>query len=450
MSQTTSQTPAPQRRQAEWLQAAVCWIRDVLLNNWPLKLLSLTIALALWAGLITQDPTLRREKSFRNVTVAVNNAEILKRNGYIVTDDVEALLAGVDVEVEVPQMQYTAAQPGNYNIRVDLNRLERRPGLQELPILYTSTTTYGDVISVDPPTITVMVEEYVTLESVPVNIVQTGEAPEGFYAVGVMSDPSWVTVSGPRSLVELVDRVEVVMDMASLDPREGQVIRSLPFVLLDAQGTPIVSDMLQVTRESVLRERINVSVTLYTMREISVLDAQLYQGRPAEGYEVTDVYVTPSYVTVAGLRSIVESVELLQPGRLVSVAGATETVVATLDLARPLNLQWMSTNKVTVTVVIRPVQQTVRLEGVPVSLTGLPEGWTADAPASAAVSVTGPGDLLRDVTAQDVQLTCDVSGLSAGVYELPLLCTAPGLAAGDVLLETDPLTLTVTLTAPAE
>ncbi len=283
MSQTSNQTPAPQLREDAWLGKALQVIRNVLLNNWPMKLLSLTIALVLWAGLITQDPTLMREKTFRDVKVSINNAEILKRNGYIVTSDLDALLDGVSVEVDVPQMQYVSAQPGNYNIRVDLNRLEHRAGTQELPILSTSTSTYGSVTRITPPTVTVTVEEYVTVDNIPVNVVQQGEAPEGFYAVGVMSDPVWLTVSGPRSVVDRIDHAEVVLNMGALAAREGHATHSLPFVLLDAQGRPIVSDMLQVTRESVMRERINVSVTLYTRRDISVLDARLYTGMPAAG-----------------------------------------------------------------------------------------------------------------------------------------------------------------------
>ena len=31
-------------------------------RNWPWKLLSLVLAVCLWAGLITQDPTLTRER----------------------------------------------------------------------------------------------------------------------------------------------------------------------------------------------------------------------------------------------------------------------------------------------------------------------------------------------------------------------------------------------------
>ena len=435
-------TPAPQR--FERVVQVLHWLRETLLNNWPLKLLSLVLALALWTGLITQDPTLTREKSFRDVPVTVNNADILKRNGYIVTSDLEALLSGVDMTVEVPQMQYSDATPANYNIRVDLNRLAKKAGEQELVIATTNTPTYGAVTRVSPATITVTVEEYVTHSYIPVNVVQLGEAPEGFYAAGVTKDPSWITVSGPRSLVEKVDRAQVVLDMSKLSAKEGPVEHALAFTLLDEEGEAVESDMLQVTRESVLRERINVTVTLYTKRDVPVQAAQLYVGEPAEGYEVADVYVTPSYVTIAGLRSVVDSVDLLQTGKLANIRGAQESVTATIDLAKPLNLQWMSTSKVNVTVVIRPVQRTVSFTDVPVRFTGLAEGLQVAPDAmTATVRVTGSGNALTDVTQESLQITCDLTGLAAGEHEVPLQC-AP---MGDCAIETEPQMVKITILA---
>ena len=417
-------TPAPQR--FERVVQVLHWLRETLLNNWPLKLLSLVLALALWTGLITQDPTLTREKSFRDVPVTVNNADILKRNGYIVTSDLEALLSGVDMTVEVPQMQYSDATPANYNIRVDLNRLAKKAGEQELVIATTNTPTYGAVTRVSPATITVTVEEYVTHSYIPVNVVQLGEAPEGFYAAGVTKDPSWITVSG------------------KLSAKEGPVEHALAFTLLDEEGEAVESDMLQVTRESVLRERINVTVTLYTKRDVPVQAAQLYVGEPAEGYEVADVYVTPSYVTIAGLRSVVDSVDLLQTGKLANIRGAQESVTATIDLAKPLNLQWMSTSKVNVTVVIRPVQRTVSFTDVPVRFTGLAEGLqVAPEAMTATVRLTGSGNALTDVTQESLQVTCDLTGLAAGEHEVPLQC-AP---IGECVIETEPQMVKITILA---
>ena len=75
-------------------------LRSIFLENWGTKLLALFIAVALWAGLITQDPALTRTKSFRNVAVTVSGADTLRRNGYVVISDLDDLLDDVSISVE--------------------------------------------------------------------------------------------------------------------------------------------------------------------------------------------------------------------------------------------------------------------------------------------------------------------------------------------------------------
>ena len=45
-------------------------ILRALLNNWPIKLLSLVLAVGLWGGLIIQDETLTREITFNTLNIS--------------------------------------------------------------------------------------------------------------------------------------------------------------------------------------------------------------------------------------------------------------------------------------------------------------------------------------------------------------------------------------------
>ena len=62
-------------------------LRHIVLHNGWVKLLALLISLILWAGLISQDETLTRDKTFQNVSVSVTGNETLRNNGYIVVSD---------------------------------------------------------------------------------------------------------------------------------------------------------------------------------------------------------------------------------------------------------------------------------------------------------------------------------------------------------------------------
>lgn len=448
MSQMMNQAPAQPPREPNRVWKAISGLLKMVVSNWPTKLLALLLAVGLWAGLIAQDPTLTREKTFRDVTVSINGSDTLKRNGLVVTSDLESLLDDVSFKVDVPQMQYSNAQPVNFNVRVDLSRI-KQAGEQELAILTTNSSAYGKVAEVSPASVRVVVEEYVSEGFIPVNVIRVGEPPAGYYASDPTCDPARITVSGPKSLVEQVDRAEVVVNQAILPAREGLVEKAVSFTLLDANGMPIESDMLQVTSDSVLRTRINVAVQMYAKRDVSLQENSqtLYAGTPAEGYEVTDVIVSPDIVTVAGKKSIIESINTLSARVPLSIAGKRETVTGTVDLKLLVNVASMSAKQADVTVVIKPIREERIFRAVPLTITNVPEGMTAAGPYTATVTVTGAQSWVRELRKTDLNVTCDVAGLEPGVHELPLTCTITDETDEEYSVDIEPMTVRVTIDA---
>jgi len=445
MSQLTNQSGAQPPREPSKAWKLIVQAGKIVLNNWPTKLLALVLAIVLWAGLITQDPSLTRERVFRDVAVSVNGSDTLKRNGLIVTSDLDALLDGVSVTVDVPQMQYNNATASNFNIRVDLTRI-KEAGEQEISILTTNSSTYGKVTEIEPATVTVMVEDYISEGFIPVNVLKVGEPPVGYYASEPTCDPARITVSGPRSLVERVDRAEVVLDQSMLPAREGAVEKAAEFVLLDARGEEIASDMLQVTSDSVLRTRINVAVQMYTERTISLLEgAVLYTGKPMEGYEVTEVIVFPESITVAGKKSIIESIRTVNARTPLSITGKKETVSGTIEMRTLMNVAAMSATQAEVTVVIEPIREEKVFRAVPLTITNVPDGMTAAGPYTATVTVTGPQNWVADLKKADLSVTCDVAGLEPGVHELPLCCTIEGSEGESYTVDIEPMNVRVTI-----
>ena len=195
--------PSPQKggRGRELLRS----LGRLLTHNWGAKILSLFLAVVLWAGLITQDPTLTREKNFTDVTISVSGTDSIKRNGFIVVSDLSAVLGGATLRVEVPQMQYQNAQASHYNLRIDLSRVTQA-GVQDIKVQSTNSSTYGSVEEITPAVVQIEVEEYVTRYRIPVNVNTVGDAPRGYYAGTPSLDPPMVAVSGPRSLVEQIVR----------------------------------------------------------------------------------------------------------------------------------------------------------------------------------------------------------------------------------------------------
>ena len=295
----SQQTPNTQKEHRPFVRLVLCHIWQALKKNWGFKVLALLIAIVLWAGLISQDPTLTREKTFTDVTLNVTGADTLKRNGLIVTSDLSNLLSGATVWVDVPQMQYANASAHNYSVRIDLSRI-RETGVQQVKVQSTSSSTWGSVTEIYPETVEIEVEEYITRYRIPVSIVTTGEAPAGYYAATPSLDPPLVAVSGPRSLVEKIARAEATLELNTLPAREGLVRTSVPFRLLDSNGNAVESDLLEITSESVLVDSVVVEQYLYSEREIDMNTLGLTTGEVATGYEIKSVTVTPATITAAG------------------------------------------------------------------------------------------------------------------------------------------------------
>ena len=445
MQNPSNQNPKKEKKEHARRDAILLKLKSVLLDNWGTKLLAIFIAVALWAGLITQDPTLTRDKQFTDVSVNVIGADTLKRNGYIVLEDIDDVLDNVEVRVSVPQGQYTTVQANNYSIRIDLSRINKA-GEQEVRILSTNSTAYGTVTEIDPPTVKLTVDEYVTRYRIPGTVVTEGEKPEGFYAADPSTDPPTIAVSGPKTLVDRIVSAQVVAEQSTLPAKEGSIRRAMPFLLVDETGAAIQSEMLQVTSESVLLDSIIVEQTVYTERTVVLSDLGRVTGRPADGYEIKGVYITPSSVTIAGREAAISDMNILYADNTVNVNGLSSSVSKSLKVRQPSTIKYSSTDAVTVAVEIGPIITTHACD-VRVDLTGLsPALREVGGIRTATVRLTGAQPWLNSLSVNDIVLTCDLSSIAQpGTYTMPLACTVENSEGQEFSCEISPTSVVVTV-----
>jgi YbbR domain-containing protein len=123
-------------------------------------------------------------------------------------------------------------------------------------------------------------------------------------------------------------------------------------------------------------------------------------GRPAAGFEVSEVTSDPVEVQVAGPRSRVQEIEsaFTEP---VSVEGASATAAESVGvgLEDPL-LRLEGGSRVRVTARVREVQETRMFDGLRVAVRG---GSLRVEPGRVSVAVTGPVAQVRALAPEDVQ-----------------------------------------------
>ncbi|MBP3367116.1 MAG: hypothetical protein J6K96_09080 [Treponema sp.] len=145
-------------------------------------------------------------------------------------------------------------------------------------------------------------------------------------------------------------------------------------------------------------------------------------GEPAYGYRALSAELEPAYATVCGPSSMVDDIESLSAGS-VDIGGAKETVSRTV---KPVNMNsYISVIDGSLVRVSVPVVQegTVRdFQGIPVSCTNLPEGFTVSGP-DARIDIVIEGNLLdiEKISSSDIRAYADCGFIAApGVYEVPV------------------------------
>lgn len=444
----------PERKPAPPDKSVRRMITRLLLRFWRMlshnllwKLLALALAIMLWAGLITQDPTLTRERVFTDVPVSVTGADTLRRNGLIVTGGLDAEANKVLLRVEVPQREYNSVVTSNYNPRIDLSKITDT-GEQSLKITATSTTTYGTVTEITPDSETLTVDRYVTSYRLPVTVRVAGDYPNGFYGSTPTLDPSVVSVSGPEGVVSRIARVVVDFDVAQLTPQPGLVRTALTPAYEDAEGNRLDSSLVEASSAGVLLRSIVVEQQLYATKSLSLNTLALTIGTPLTGYEVKSVTPTPGVLIAAGDETALSALDSLFVEHAVDVTGRSKSFTAEVKVRKPSELVYLSTDSVMLTIEIGPSLSVRSFESVALAITGTDAGFTASSETKAvSVSVTGPKLTFDTLKASAVKAYVDTAGLAAGTYALPVMLQIRDMDAKTYTYAVTPQNVSVTVEA---
>lgn len=436
----------PARPVASALRQLPTRLWKMLRHNFAWKVLALILALCLWAGLITQDPTLTRERVFTDVPITVTGSDSLRRNGLIVTSGLTDPSALVRLRVEVPQREYNSATSANYNPRIDLSKITGT-GEQTVKIAATSTTTYGTVTEIYPDSIPVTVDNYVTSYRLPVTVRQSGDFPSGFYGPAPTLDPSIVSVSGPESVITRIARVVVDIDAARLPAQSGLVRTPLTLRYEDADGNPLDSSLIEASSAGVLLRSIVVEQQLYTTRSLTLNTLALTTGEPAEGYKVKSVTPTPNVLIAAGDETALNALDSLFLDHAVDVTGRSASFTAEVKVRKPSELVYLSADSVMLLVEIGPSLLVKSFEDIPLTLTDTADPLRANSETKVVnVSVTGPKLQFDTLKASALKAYVSCAGLTTGTYALPVQLSIRDADAQTFTYAITPQNVSVTLT----
>lgn len=407
----------PKKEPPKWLKQ----IRKVYRSNTFLIIFSILGALMLWSVLIASDGTLTREKIFSNVEVAVVGADTLKSNGYIVVDDTDAILPTVRITVEVTQDNFSRVSAANFSPRIDVSKI-RGTGEQQVEITFASTV-YGRVVECEPSSVTVNVERYVNSNRIPVVTSTQGTIASGLWADTLTLDPTYISISGPRSVVSSVKRAKALFDWGLLTGDSFTQRNAVPFILEDADGKEIDTSLLRITYQSILIDTVTVEANVYKQKALPIDMTGAYIGEPAEGYEVTGVVVEPQEVLVAARDEALEQMSVAVLDAPIDITDATESQSVTVRIKKLTDAQNMNIGEALVQVFIEQKELERTFKRVPIAIEGVEDTQSVKLSSqSVNVTLTGPYHFIKNLSAEDISLSVDAAGLTPGEHTLDIAC----------------------------
>ena len=372
------------------------------LRNLGSLFLALILSLAVWVSAVTSaDPDEVREYP---QTVSL---EIIGQDPGLVI--VGSLPARVAVTLRAPHSVWNQLNASSGQVRAILDLSGLETGAHNLQIQTQVNVRPVRVVSVSPQTIQLRLEKLKTI-TLPVQLLLRGEPAVGYEAGHAKVNPDSIVLSGPESQILKIIRAQVEISIAGV---RQDVQNSLPLQLQDAAGSLI-------TGVSTNPENIQVSVPIAQQggyRDIAV--KVNVRGQQAGGYRVTNISVYPPVLTVYSRNpALVTDMPGYIETEPLNLNGASQNVDTHLQLVLPTGVSIVGDQTVLVQVGIAPIEGSLSLTGIPVEVTGLKAGLSAQiSPGLVDVILTGPLPLLDKLTPGDIKFIVDLTGLETGTHQ---------------------------------
>lgn len=259
-------------------------------NDNRLKILSVLVAIFMWT-FVTNSTNPNANKVIRSVPVVIRNQDDLENSGYTIIGDVDKFTT--TIKLKGSREKLLDLKTENIFASVDISDLTE--GVHTLGIK-VDTPSGISVEDTDPNQVNLNIQK-VLEKKLPVNYVLSDQIKDGKIVELNEINPKEITVKGPASSINKVDRAEVRVDDPGL--LDGKV-HNISINVLDRSGK-IIENI------SVSDEDANISFRVFETKRVPVeLEAI---GSVNSFYEITSANVAPDSVVLKGPESVIKDIE---------------------------------------------------------------------------------------------------------------------------------------------
>lgn len=387
----------------------------IITNNFGLKLLAALFAVILWLVVVNiDDPKVSQRFS---ASVVLENTEYLTDQGkyFEVLDDTNTIVFTVTAKRSYLEKLSNTDFKAVANLENAI--IDNESGTGKVPIEVTALR-YSSLVTISKATqnLEIALDELAQQQYI-VGVEATGELAEGCALGEVSVSPNLLKVSGPQSIVSMIDHVTASIDMTGVTE---DVVASVIPVLYDAEGNVIDKSNLIL----------NMSTVTVTARVLDTKAVSLIfnvGGTPADGYAYMDMEYEPQTITIKGKASALNNVTAISiPESALDISGAREDLTQVVDVSEYLpggvTMADKAQSKVTVTVHIAQfVTKTVNIFASDIEVLNLPEGYTLSFDTSVIRAViSGLAEDLEALDTEQIRAVLDAGQLTPGTHEAEL------------------------------
>jgi YbbR domain-containing protein len=374
-----------------------------LFRNLSTMALALILAVAVWVSAVTTaDPD-----EVRLYPQSIPLEIVGQDPGLVITSPIPDK---INLTLRAPRSVWDKLSASQDSVRAVMDLSGLSAGQHRITVQVQVRIRPVRVVSSSPETVDLTLEPIAT-KTFPIKLAIQGEIAVGYQAGTTRMDPKQVVISGPASLIGQVRIIQADLSIAGV---RQDIQTSLPLRVLGENGA-LVSGL------SVNPEKVSVQIPVTQQggyRDIAV--KVLVYGQVAGGYRLTNISVFPPILTVYSTEpSLVNALPGFVETQPLNLNGASQDIETKLGLNLPAGISAVGEQTVQVQVGIAAIEGSLSLNDMKVETTGLADGLQAHiSPENVDVIVTGPLPLLDKLSAGDVKIIVDLTGLTAGMHQL--------------------------------
>ena len=353
-------------------------------DNLGLKIIAIIFAVFLWLIVVNLDNPVSTQ-TFSEIPVTIINEDIILSAG-----DTYQVLGEEKVSVVVSATRQVRQKLTKEDIvaTADIKEMDTSTGL--VPIKISIPNYAGKYESAEAAPRNLQIQREKSGKKVLSLTVSTGDSKvrDGYILGDMTVNPDKVTITGPESILDQIDRAVALIDVEGLAKDSEETAK---LGLYDISGNPISQTRLG---NNLGEGGITVSVEVLKIKSVPI--SLSVSGTPAEGYKYTGYSSEPETVQIYGEKDVVDKIEEIDVP-VIDVSGASQPIQKSVNISEylPEGVQLVDekTANITVTAMVEEEgTRTINFMVSSIQIYNLAEGLQVSYEPDAEIALRFSGD----------------------------------------------------------